>query len=322
MSPAARKRLWLVLKSVMAAAIVAGVGVQFCRVLTNPALAGYRFKLRPEYLLPAGLFYLAAHTCWAAFWVRLLRYEGVAVTWFAGIRAYFVSQFGKYIPGKVWVIGLRVGMLGTAGRSKLAVGVTATYETLTSMAAGAMLGVLLLPWLGVLPELVDSNKIGLAAVAGLPLLLGVLNRVAVRIAEKSRSPDAPPLPSPSVGLLAQGLLHGAAGWCLLGLSLGLTVRAVLPDPPAWGADEYLGDLAAVCVSYVIGFVVLVAPGGIGAREYVLQHALTLRFAPVLGEEMAAGHAVVIALVLRLVWTVAEVLLAGILYTRGRAAVHD
>ena len=94
------------------------------------------------------------------------------------------------------------------------VGVTATYETLTSMAAGAVLGVCLLPWTGFGDRVEEKVGpviwFGLAAVAGLPLVLGVLNRVAARIAHKRRGPDARPLPSPSVGLLARGLLQDAA----------------------------------------------------------------------------------------------------------------
>jgi uncharacterized membrane protein YbhN (UPF0104 family) len=65
--------------------------------------------------------------------------------------------------------------------------------------------------------------------------------------------------------------------------------------------------AAVTLSYVVGFVVLVSPGGLGAREAVLLH--------VLGGPVAA----VVALVLRLVWTTFEVIAAGVLYfaARGR-----
>jgi uncharacterized membrane protein YbhN (UPF0104 family) len=307
-----RKRLWLAVKSALAVAIVAGVCVQFGTILRNPELAHHPFAFRVEYLLPAALLYLAAHTCWAAFWVRLLRSQGVPVAALVGLRAYFVSQFGKYVPGKVWVIGIRVAMLGAPG-TKLAVGVTATYETLASMAAGALLGVLLLPNLGVLPSVVSGNVVLLAGVAALPIVLGLLNRLAVRVAAKGRGPDAPPLPSPPIRLLGQGLLHGACGWCLLGLSLGLVVRAVAPHPPPWDVPTYLGDLAAVALSYVVGFVVLVAPGGIGAREFVLQHALTRRFSGPLDEPVAAGLAVVIALVLRLVWTVAEIIMALVLW---------
>jgi uncharacterized membrane protein YbhN (UPF0104 family) len=233
--------------------------------------------------------------------VRLLRYEGVAVTWFAGLRAYFVSQFGKYIPGKVAVIVIRVAMLGSPG-TRLAVGVTATYETLTSMAAGALVGVLLLPYLGVLPPEVSANTVLLFGFAALPVALVLLNRLAVRVAARSRRPDAPPLPSPSPWLLAQGLLHGALGWCLLGVSLGLVIRAVAPQPPAWDVPAYLGELAAVSLSYVLGFVVLVAPGGLGVREYMLTLTLTPRFATTMDGAVAAGQAVVVALVLRLTWS--------------------
>jgi uncharacterized membrane protein YbhN (UPF0104 family) len=308
-----RKWLWLGLKAAAAVAIVVGVGEQFRRILSNPELEQRGFPVRGEYLVPAGLLYLLAHCCWGTFWVRLLRSEGVRVSLFIGLRAYFVSQYGKYIPGKVWVIGIRVAMLGHDRLTKLAVGVTATYETLTSMAAGAMLGVLLLPRLGVMPEFVSGNVAILAGLAGLPLGLAVINRLGARAVAKRRGPDSPALPSPSLWLLTQGLLHGAAGWCLLALSLALTVQALAPDPPAWGADVFLTDLPAVALAYVVGFVVVVAPGGIGAREFVLQAVLVPQFAGRLGAPEAQALAVTITLLLRLVWTAAEVTISLGLY---------
>ncbi|HJZ58609.1 MAG TPA: lysylphosphatidylglycerol synthase domain-containing protein [Gemmataceae bacterium] len=308
------KRAWLVLKTAVAVAILVAVGRNFAITLSSPELASFPFRLRFAFLVPAGLLYLLAHCCWASFWVRLLRSQGVHVSWYGGLRAYFVSQFGKYVPGKAWVILLRVGMLRAVGGRPLPVAVTATYETLSSMAAGALLGVLLLPWLVALPDVVSGNVVALAAIAGLPIVLGVLNKLVVRVAQRSREPDAPSLPSPSVFLLAQGLLHGACGWCLLGVSLGLTVRAVAPEPAKVGVG-FLGDVAAVTLAYVVGFVMLWAPGGLGPREYVLKLLLGPRFEPTLGQPLADGLAVVIALVLRLTWTTAEVALALALYLR-------
>jgi len=317
-----RKRVWLVLKAVLALAIVAGVARHFARILASSHLDPYPFALRVEYLVPAGGLYLLAHCCWGGFWVRLLRSQGVRVSLFVGLRAYFVSQFGKYVPGKAWAILMRVSMLrGVPGGRPLPVAVTATYETLTSMAAGALLGVLLLPWVGVLPELVTKNLAVVVAVGALPVVLGVLNKLAARRVAKYRGPDAPPLPSPPLFLLVQGLLQGACGWCLLGLSLALTVVAVAPDPPPWAGDRYLSDLGAVALSYVAGFVVLVAPGGIGVRELVLEHALRPQFAAA-GETLAGAQAVVVALVLRLTWTVAEVACALGLYAIRPASVSS
>ena len=73
---------------------------------------------------------------------------------------------------------------------------------------------------------------------------------------------------------------------------------------------YVQEVAATAVMYVAGFVVLVAPGGVGARELVLQQALTPVLRPEAGDA-ANGLAAVIALVLRLVWTVAELTLIGV-----------
>lgn len=312
--PLNRKRLWFALKAALAVAIVVGVARHFARILEKPELDPYPFALRLQFLLPAGVFYLLAHCCWGGFWVRLLRSQGVRVSLLVGLRAYFFSQFGKYVPGKAWVILMRVAMLRDAvGGKPLAVAVTATYETLTSMAAGAFIAVLLLPWLEVLPEVVSRNIVFVFAIAGLPVVLALLNKVAARRMARLRGPDAPPLPSAPLLLLAQGLLQGAVGWCLLGLSLMLTVQAVSPEPPAWRTDAYLPDLAAVALSYVAGFVVLVAPGGIGVRELVLEYALRPQFAAGSEPSVGAAQAAVVALVLRLTWTVAELTVALGLY---------
>jgi uncharacterized membrane protein YbhN (UPF0104 family) len=101
------------------------------------------------------------------------------------------------------------------------------------------------------------------------------------------------------------------------LSLGLVIQAVVPNPLPWDGPDYLSDLAAVGLSYVLGFVVLVAPGGLGVRELVLQHALTRRFSGGEDEAVAAGTAAVVAIVLRLVWTVAELLRATLLWAWHR-----
>jgi dolichol-phosphate mannosyltransferase len=169
----------------------------------------------------------------------------------------------------------------------------------------------------VLPEKISGNTTAFLAVAALPLGLAVLNKLAARIAKKRRGPDARPLPAPSLFLLAQGLLHGACGYCLLALSLSLTVRAILPDAPTWTAETYTADMATVTLSYVAGFVIVVAPGGLGARELVMQWALAPQFAAAHGEQ-AAGLAVVVALTLRLTWTIAEVVVGLLLYAKKPA----
>lgn len=305
MTHGTRRKWVLAVEVALAMVIVTAVSWHFRGILKGIDPAQLPIRLRFEYLVPAGLLYLLAHLCWSSFWVRLLHYEGVKVSWYVGLRTYYISQFGKYVPGKFLVPLMRMAMLRQHGAHPVPVGVTAVYETLTSMAAGALLGVLFLPALGVLPPQIAQRSTLLFAVAALPLGLGVLNKLAARIAKKKRGPDAMPLPAPSIFLLAQGLLHGACGYCLLALSLALTIHGLLPNAFEWGTEALKVDLAAVSLSYVAGFVIAVAPGGLGAREIAMQLALTPQLTPAFGQG-AAAVAVVIALALRLTWTIAEV----------------
>ncbi|AWM38102.1 hypothetical protein GobsT_38070 [Gemmata obscuriglobus] len=313
MSKGKRRKLWLAVETVVALVIVTAVAWNFHNTLKGIEPGSLPVRVRAEYLVLAGVLYLLAHLCWSSFWVRLLHFEGVQVSWWVGLRTYFISQFGKYVPGKVLVPLMRMAMLRPHGAHPVPVGVTAVYETLVSMSAGALLAVLFLPALGVLPAEVSGKRTILFAVVSLPLGLAVLNKFAARVANKRRGPDARPLPAPSLFLLAQGLVHGAAGYCLLALSLGLTVHGLLPVAPEWDTVAFTRDLAAVSLCYVAGFVFVIAPGGLGARELVLKWALAPQFVAALGEATAAQVAVLIALALRLAWTVGEAVVGLLFY---------
>ena len=313
-----RMRSWrrpgsFLLTVVLPVAVAAAVGWYFYKILSRPELRQVAFDLRFEWLLPAGLLYLTAHSLWGAFWTTLLRSQGLRVTLPQGLRGYFVSQFGKYVPGKVWVIFIRVTMLGKTGADQLIVGVTATFETLTSMAAGAFLGVLLLP-------LMAPGQIGgggkafwLLPVAALPVGLVLLNRLIVRVAAKRRGPEARPLPRVGMKLILRGLAQTSVGWLILGLSLWMVIQGLKPGAVPLTGENYLHLVAVNCLAYVFGFLALFMPGGAGAREFLLAELLAFELVPAVGAAAAPGGAVVVALVLRLVWTVAEVCLALTLY---------
>ena len=72
-------------------------------------------------------------------------------------------------------------------------------------------------------------------------------------------------------------------------------------------------LAFVARAVVLGFLVVIVPGGLGPREWLLQQPLTGELAGTLGTTEAAAVAVGLVLVLRLVWTVAEVMVALVWY---------
>jgi len=302
---------------VLPAIVIIAVGWHFFNILRKPELREIDYAFRVQWLLPAGLLYLAAHTIWASYWVMLLRQQGFPARYPTGLRAYFISQYGKYIPGKVWVIFIRIAILGASRKDKAIVGMTATYETLTSMGAGALVGALLMSKLQFDQDAAKYAKavdVALFVVALVPLGLALMHQVIVQIARARRGPDGETIINFNLLLLVQGYIQAAIGYFILGISLWMTMQLVLPQPPALDGESLLKLTAINAIAYIFGFVMFFLPGGVGAREGVLAALLT-------GElitggtspDVAAGLAVVVTLVLRLIWTVAEVILAVLLY---------
>ena len=303
--PPGRKRFWMLVQALLAVAVVAAVGWNLAGQLGNPQL-GQLTAFRWPYLLLAGLLYLGCHTLWGAFWVQLLRGQGVKIPWLVGVRAYFVSQFGKYIPGKAWVIFLRIGLLKSIDVKPTVVIVTGTYETLVNMAAGAVLGGILLPWSGLAESLGEVQRYGLLGLALVPVALFALNWLIRRIAKKYQAPGSPPFPVPSFGLIVRGFVQAFFGWGLLGLSLYFVACGLSANPPEFTFNGFLQNICGVCISYVIGFAVLFLPGGLGAREAILQLVLVRQ----LGEtDGSVSLAAALAVALRVVWTLFEVIAA-------------
>src|SRR6476620_7819105 len=83
--------------------IAAGVGYYFYGKLSQPELWSTNLVPRAEWLIPAALVYVLAYTVWGRYYVTLLRYQCAHVATATGLRAYFISQMGKYVPGKVLV---------------------------------------------------------------------------------------------------------------------------------------------------------------------------------------------------------------------------
>jgi uncharacterized membrane protein YbhN (UPF0104 family) len=113
-------------------------------------------------------------------------------------------------------------------------------------------------------------------------------------------------------VMATGWVGNLFGWSLLGISLWATLCSM----PGYGPDQVnpITSLplvtATVCLAMVAGFLSLL-PGGVGVREYIIMTLMAPTFGPV--------DAIVSAVLLRVVWMGAEVLLAGLLYVARRSS---
>jgi uncharacterized membrane protein YbhN (UPF0104 family) len=298
--------VWRGAKIALAVAIVGGVGWQFAKILRRPELWQQPLEVDPAWVAVAAALYALGFTCWGGYWWRLLRRTGEWLPPTLAARAYFVSQLGKYVPGKAVSVFMRVAYARAAGVRTGVAAITATYETLTTIAAGALIAAILVPFMEAESSTMGWKALGLLAITGIPILPGVFNRVAARLARPFVPKDAPPLPQLGFASLLGGLAQTSFGWLCLSASLQALLRGLGRDELPW-----LDCLAYVSLSYVAGFLTLPAPGGLGVREAILQQLLARQFAPRLGDVSAETFAVVVVLLLRLIWTVTELGLAAV-----------
>jgi uncharacterized membrane protein YbhN (UPF0104 family) len=257
--------------------------------------------------------YLAGLTLDGLWFGRVLDASATPISRLATVRAYLISHLGKYVPGKAMVVVLRVAYAVPAGARASTAAVASVYETLVMMAAGGFVAAvgfslalnhtisLPLGPLGrvVVPLGVAGFMLGLAFLGlALPEVFG---RVAKRLGARVRGVGAEAMPHISYRLLGEGLLWTAAGWVLLGLSQLTVLHALGWQVPAGAWPAVVGSVALATVG---GFIVPVAPGGLGVREWVLWTSL--------GAVINHEQAVVASLALRLVWVAAEVMAAGVL----------
>lgn len=338
------RRLWPILKAILWLVLLALIGRQFARDLQRPEL--YQRPLHIGWLLLSGLLYELGMGFPALYWRRLLGHLGARPPLGAALRAYYIGQLGKYVPGKAWALFLRTSLVHN---HDVGVGLavrTAFYEVLTTMAAGVLVAAGLFAVLGTdagaglnaqtLRHLLEMEQPGeggvqrsvavllsmlLFAAFLVPLHPAIFNRLALR---RMTSPFADASGSDRhirLVYLLEGLAFAAVGWLLLGASFAAALRGIVGDD--WPLfDVRTARLPAIMgLSYVIGFVIVIAPGGIGVREFLLTLLLTPELVGVqdMGIEDARATVVLAVLVLRLVWTAAELITALACRLTGRAA---
>lgn len=263
-------------------------------------------QIHVGWLCVAGVFYLGGMLpCWS-FWQRTLRAMGQRPTRLETFRAFYIGHLGKYVPGKALVVVLRTALV-RSDRVDTTVAATSVFvETLTMMAVGAAVSAAILGVLFREHVMLFWLAIGLAVCAGVPTLPPIFRRLVRMVGVRRANPQIDSaLAGLDFRLMAFGWVTIACGWVFFGLSLWAVMQSV---PTEEARDATLANLplltACVALALVAGFLSLL-PGGIGIREFVVMTLLANPF--------GAGTAAVSAILLRLVWLVAELVMASGLY---------
>ncbi len=263
---------------------------------------GFGFHLNWLLVVVSALIVFAAYAMLVETWRIMVRDWGSSLRWPDAARIWFVSNLGRYVPGKVWQIGAMGVMAQRAGVQPVAATGSSVVINVVLLLAGV--GVVAVTGARLLGK--PALVMGAAVVVGIAVLLTPrLLPFMLRMAERAvgRKFESPPLPRRPIWIAGAASI---AAWTLYGVAFYVFSRGVAP-----GATGPVSSyVAAFTASYLIGYVTLFVPGGLVVRESALAASLVQ-----LGLATSATS-VLIAVASRLWLTVIEVLPGAIFFALG------
>jgi uncharacterized membrane protein YbhN (UPF0104 family) len=298
---------WLkrLLKLAIVLAILWGLRSTLAKALDD--LQQHDWSIHWAWLPAAGALYVAGLVPCGFYWWLVLRRLGNPVRFWPALRAYAIGHVGKYAPGKGMVVIIRTALLRGHYDDIPAAVVAVFLETLTLTGAACALAALTLPMAFAIagPPVwaIWALAAAFAASAAPPLVALLLRYVPIKATRATALDLSARIARIPLALSVVGWGSAGVAWSALGLSLWCVVRG-LTSASDCPLSEFPFYLCATTTAFVAGFLSLL-PGGAVAREAVLIALLRTRYDD--------GTAVVAAILLRLVWLVAEAVQSAILY---------
>jgi glycosyltransferase 2 family protein len=233
---------------------------------------------------------LASMTVIALNWLSLIRRRGHHAPHGRGLSWFFTGQLGKYVPGGIWPV---VGQAELAGRggadrrsSYLATVSSMAFTLLAAITVAAISGVASPHDRRFTAILLTLGLVVMVASLAIPRLRATLGRLAAAVTRGRAE-----LPEASVVVLYT--LRHIPVWVMFGVMYICVFVALGGDSNHDLGPGLAVDLIfAASLSWIVGFVVIGVPGGIGVRESVFVALMT---API-GATLALSVAVAARLV--------------------------
>ena len=211
------------------------------------------------------------------------------------LRIVFTANLGRYLPGRLWQIAGLAVLAGREGISRTVAGVAGVLGQAFALTAVAILASPALIGLGGGEGRAWAVALGVLAIfvvlASIPALVAGGLRIAVRIARLSSDP-----PRPSARLFGLRWL----GWYLMNWIV-YAVAFVLFVRGLGFSGGWLELMSSFAAAYLLGYVAVFAPAGLGVREGFLIAFL---------QPELASAAVGVALLTRVWMTLVELVPAG------------
>jgi hypothetical protein len=274
--------------------------------------SGMRFALDPVRLTASMATLLAGGVLAVASWRRVVLGLGQQLSLATALRAWFLSNLTRYIPGNIWQVASMMVILERAGVSKSVALLSQVVYLMVALSIAGLFGLTFLAarpellasaaaltWLRSLPYLPGASVLALAALV-LVLSTPSFYRLATGLTGRlTRRQPASPVPGLARGLLPPIL--SVSSWLVNGIAFYVFISALVAVP----LDLLLPVVLINAGAYFVGYVSFITPSGLGFREGALALMLSVYFpTPV---------AVALALVTRLWSTACELLGAALVY---------
>jgi hypothetical protein len=189
----------------------------------------------------SGIIFLSTYCVLLETWREVLRIWGSRLDFVNAARIWTVSNLGRYVPGKLWQIGTMAWM---AEREKVSP-IAATGSSILNV---------------VVKLAVVFVVAGAAVLAALPRALPALVRVLGRVTGRDLKIDA----FPAMAIVVS-IIGNLIAWLTYGAAFATFARGVVGT--AYG--PLTAYIAVYALSYLVGYLVLFLPSGIGARELAM-----------------------------------------------------
>lgn len=281
-------------------------------------LSDYHWEIQWELLVAAFVLFALQELSYALIWRTILARLGSKLDIVSSERIYLSAEFVRYIPGNVWHVITRVLMAERRGVPK-AIGLASMVVELATkiISAALVFAISLFFW----PDATSLTTnlpiprefiIGLGII-GVPLLLAGLHP---RILQWSLNRGLRLLKREPVTLTVSYLdillttVYWSLSWVLAGAGFYLLVLSIISGPIP--ATALLIAIGINALGWDVGFLAFLTPSGVGFREAAIV-ALLLLSGLVPAGTAAAGLALVIAIIARLLTTASEIICVSAAY---------
>lgn len=241
-------------------------------------------------------------------WLSSMSSIGIRLSLNDALLGYWVSFIPRYIPGSIWGYFSRSDWFYRERNIPYGFSNTGSIIEALVVVVGGFTAIIFTT------NTIAASYLNIIGGISLILLSGAILNVFPRWAIKCKADSKVKvisLPPGGVKILSwfQGITFSLLNWTLYGLILLLVVISIFPGEGRSINTLFFSSINIYSIAWLIGFIVIIVPGGLGIRESILAILLTNTFRIEYSVSVTIAVLVrLISLITELIWITVAILL--------------